>query len=73
MIKYIWIVMLVVLWLAWTIRAIVDGVQWFEHRNDCGFVYDDYGVWALVWIIAHLVVLFIYSLGVYGMAQGWGS
>ncbi len=73
MIKYIWIVILVGLWLAWTIRAIKDGVQWFKHRNHCGFVYDGYGVWAFVWMVAHLVVLFIYSLGVYGTAQGWGS
>jgi hypothetical protein len=73
MLQYVWIIILAGLWLAWTIRAVVDGIQWFIHRNDCGFIYDEYGCWALVWIIAHLVVLFIYSLGQYGMAHGWGS
>ena len=71
--KYIWIVILAGLWLAWTIRAIVDGVQWFNHRNDCGFICEDYGVWAFIWILIHVGVLFFYSLGIYGMAQGWGS
>lgn len=73
MLQYVWIIILAGLWLAWTIRAIVDGIQWFAHRNDCGFIYDEYGVWAVVWIIAHLVALFVCSLAAYGMAHGWGT
>ena len=62
MFQYVWIVILGLLWLVWTIHAVIDGIRYFTHRND---FFNLYGGWALCWIICHIILLFVTSLFYY--------
>lgn len=69
MFRYIWVVMLTGLYLIWTIRSIVDGIQWFLFQKKWGSDYNDYGGWAMVWLGLHLVALFAFSFNAYHMTS----
>ena len=59
MFQYVWIVILGLVWLAFTIRAVIDGIQYFICRKD---YLNPFGGWALCWIICHIVFLFSASI-----------
>lgn len=71
MFQYVWIIILGLLWLAFTIRAIIDGIQYLICRikiRDSRFNFC--GGWALCWIICHIVFLFAASIIYYHQLHG---
>ena len=63
--KYIWIAMLVLLYIAWTVRSIYGFICDFTAwRNGCWrnfFDYIDEHSWWHVWCIVHIIVAFVCS------------
>lgn len=65
---YIWIVILVILWLIWTIKCVVDfigDVRYVQRIKYSGIklidLIEDWPSW-LVYIIVHTISIFIVSL-----------
>lgn len=63
MLQYIWIVMLGIIYVAWVIRSLVDLVIMIVEIKE-GYEID-HGVWFVICAGAHLLVLFLYSIGLW--------
>ena len=57
--QYVWIVVLVIVYVAWIIRSIVDLVIMIKEIR--GGYKIDHGAWFVIYIGAHLLALFFYS------------
>lgn len=54
---YIWIVILVIAWLIWTIKCIVDFVKDLRSNWRLSFYIENGASWA-VWALLHIIFIF---------------
>ena len=59
-VKYIWIVFLIIAYLIWTIKCIIDFI---EDKRSCWKLsfYIEQGASWFTWLMIHLAVIFIFS------------
>lgn len=60
-IGYIWIAMLIIVWLIWTIKCVIDLIDDIKSSWDLLFCIETESSW-VIWVIVHLIVLFVFSL-----------
>ena len=60
-IGYIWIAMLIIAWLIWTIKCVIDLIDDIKSSWDLLFCIETESSW-VIWVIVHLIVLFVFSL-----------
>ena len=58
---FIWIVIIVILWLIWTIKCVVDFISDVRSNLKLIYIIEDWPSW-LVYIIVHTITIFIVSL-----------
>lgn len=59
--KYIWIVFLIIAYLIWTIKCIIDFIVDKRSAWKLSFYIENGASW-FTWLIIHLAVIFIFSL-----------
>jgi len=67
---FIWIGMLIILYLIWTIKCIVDFISDVKGSWKLSFLFQIGASWAH-WIVIHVCVLFIGSLIAFLIYGGW--
>lgn len=65
MFQYVWIIVLVVLYIVWIIKTIIDTVRHYKYDSDYGFFPDEYGGWSMVFIFIHVIVILYLSINYY--------
>jgi hypothetical protein len=68
-IGYIWIVILVIAWLIWTIKCVVDFIRDVRLNVKLYYLLEDGPSW-LIWVILHAIFIFIGSLTYFIMLGG---
>lgn len=62
--KYIWIVMLIIIYITWFIASLKDFIK-TAKRIKIKYIFDSLEEYTTVFIILHLALLFGYSLAVF--------
>ena len=70
MFGYAWIGILIIVYLIWTIKCIVDFIRDCRSCWKLSFLFEIGASWA-VWIILHVTVLFIGSIIAFLLHGGW--
>lgn len=60
-IGYIWIVILVIAWLIWTIKCVVDFISDIRSNLRLIYIIEDWPSWE-IWLVLHIIFIFICSL-----------
>lgn len=58
---YIWIVILVMAWLIWTIKCVIDFIRDVRSNWKLTYLIEEGASWA-VWAVLHILFIFIGSL-----------
>ena len=58
--KYIWIVFLIIAYLFWTIKCIIDFIGDKRSMWKLSFYIEQGASW-FIWLVIHIVVIFIFS------------
>lgn len=62
--KYIWIVMLIIIYIIWFIASLKDFIKTAKQIK-IKYIFDSLEEYTTVFIILHLALLFVYSLAVF--------
>ena len=57
---YVWIAILIIMWLIWTIKCIKDFIADFSFKGGLNFALDREPSW-IIWVVVHIGVIFIFS------------
>lgn len=57
---YVWIAILIIMWLVWTIKCIKDFIADFRSRGGLNSALDLEPSW-LIWVIFHIGLIFVFS------------
>ena len=62
--KYVWIVILAIIWIIWTVEAFID-LKWLiedSKKHGTEIAMREYGAEIGAWAITHFMVLFVASI-----------
>ena len=58
---YVWVAILVIMWLIWTIKCVIDLIRDIRSIWKLSFYIENGASW-FIWAIIHICVIFVFSL-----------
>ena len=62
MFKYVWIIILAIVYIIWSIKSILDMIETYRK---CNTFLDNLEYYTLFWLIEHIICIFIGSLAMF--------